>query len=101
MTERDCPCLVEPQSFDTYTAIRFVGVDATEGRYGEVRLKQCKTCDRYWLDYFFEKEAFTGSGRYILGRISGTEAERMTPEMAVPYLESLEWYLYGGTFFGG
>ena len=94
-----CICLNLPLPFDHYEKIRFIGRDETLGRFGEVTLKQCRHCQRYWLHYFVEYEAYRKSGRYFMGLITAADAETMRPEMAVDYLGSLDWHLYGGSYF--
>lgn len=78
-----------------------MGIDETNGRFGEVSLKQCKVCGQLWLHYFVEYESFTGSGRYFMGMISPEVAETISAESAVEYLNELEWHLYAGSFFSG
>jgi hypothetical protein len=99
MTDSNCLCLNAPLPYDQYAAIRFIGVDETEGRFGEVSLKQCKHCGRYWLHYSVEYEHQSGSGRYFMGVITPEAAKGLTPEMAIDYLDALDWHLYGGSYF--
>lgn len=94
-----CICLNLPLPFDHYEKVRFVGRDDTHGRFGEVTLKRCRHCQRYWLHYFVEYEAYRRSGRYFMGLITAAAAETMTAEMAVDYLGNLDWHLYGGSYF--
>jgi hypothetical protein len=101
MRKQPCPCLDAPLTFDRYEVIAYLGVDTTHGRYGEVTIRRCRHCGRRWLHYRVEYEAFPGSGRYFMGLIAPHAAETLTPEAAVPYLNSLEWHLYGGSYFGG
>jgi len=98
---KSCICLNEPLGFDCYDDVRRLGVDSTNGRYGEVNLWRCKLCDRYWLRYQVDYEAFTGSGRYFMGPISLEKAEALAPDEAITYLNQLEWHLYGGSYFFG
>ena len=98
---KSCKCLNKPLSFDDYDEVRRLGVDSTNGRYGEVNLWRCKRCGRYWLRYQVEYEAFTGSGRYFMGLITPEKAEILAPDEVVPYLNQLEWHLYGGSYFFG
>jgi hypothetical protein len=86
--------------FQGYDTIRFIGVDTTNGRYGEVSLWQCKQCDRYWLHYLVEYEASTNSGRVFMGLITPQIADSLAPNDAIDYLDGLEWHLYGGSYFG-
>lgn len=95
-----CVCLDEPQPADTYDTVHDVGVDETNGRYADVRVLRCKHCGRHWLHYQAEYEHFSNSGRYFMGLISFEKARNLLPEKAVDYLQSLEWHLYGGSYFG-
>jgi hypothetical protein len=88
-------------SFDHYEAVRRLGVDSTNGRFGEVDLWRCKRCGRYWLRYQVEYEAFTGSGRYYMGLITPDSASTLSADEAIPYISQLEWHLYGGSYFNG
>jgi hypothetical protein len=76
-------------------------VDATAGRFGEVTLLRCPACGQYWLRYALEYEHESESGRFFLGVIAPDVARGLGPEAAVGYLESLGWYLYGGSYFRG
>ena len=58
-------------------------------------------CQRLWLRYFVEYEAFSRSGRWARGLISEAEAEVIAPEDAPAHLERLPSYLYGGSYFDG
>ena len=81
--------------------VRILGVDLTDSRYGDVKLCECKHCGTYWIRYHIEYESYTQSGRWFLGLISKEKAESLKPEEAVPYLESLDWYYQGGSYFFG
>ncbi|MFI4976610.1 MAG: hypothetical protein ACHP84_18905 [Caulobacterales bacterium] len=78
-----------------------VGCDETEGRFADVTLNRCRSCGRLWLRYLVEYEAFNRSGRWARGLISDEAAHTITPETAVPFLNGLDWYLYGGSYFDG
>jgi len=96
-----CICLDLPQPFYHYEKVKFVGRDETNGRFGEVNLRRCLHCGRLWVHYFVEYEAYRASGRYFMGLITPEDAEKLTAETAVVYLNSLDWHLYGGSFFDG
>lgn len=96
-----CICLDLPLPFYHYEELKHIGVDLINGRYGQVTLKRCLHCQRLWLHYFVEYEAFSRSGRYFMGVITPQAAETITAETAVEYLESLDWHLYGGSYFDG
>ena len=72
-----------------------------DDHYAEVSLLVCSSCGQRWLRYFYELEAFTASGRWYLGAITGEQAARMTAESAKATLESLNWYFYGGSYYWG
>lgn len=101
MREQPCPCLDAPLASDRYEVIARLAVDTAHGRYGEVTIKRCRHCGRRWLHYRVEYEAFPGSGRYFMGLIAPRSGETLTPEAAVPYLNGLDWHLYGGSYSGG
>ena len=100
MNEQLCKCLNEPMLFDQYNKVRHLGVDETHGRFGDVELRQCKQCGHHWLHYSVEYEAFTGSGRYFMGLITLEVADTLSSDKAVEYLNTLDWHLYGGSYFG-
>ena len=79
---------------------RFVGVDKTNGVYGEVAVERCRSCGRFWLEYRVEYEYFTASGRWFRGLVDAETARRVTPESAVATLESLPGHFFGGSYFG-
>jgi hypothetical protein len=76
-----------------------IGVDETNARFGEVTVRTCRSCARRWLHYLAEYEAFTASGRWILGLLPADLPLPLTPANAVPLLNSLPWYQYGGSAF--
>lgn len=95
-----CPCLYAPLASDQYKVVAYLGIDPTHGRYGEVTIRACRHCGCWWLHYLVEYEAFPHSGRYFMGLIAPYVAETLRPEAAVPYLNALDWHLYGGSYFG-
>lgn len=95
---KDCVCMKPPFDFKDFD-IRNIGTDGTSGRYGEVNIHKCKKCGNHWLHYFVEYEAFAKSGRWFKGVISENEIESITPKNSITFLESLEWYFYGGSYF--
>ncbi len=94
---RACAC-DDPQARYTVFDAEFVGTEPEH--YGEVSLLTCRQCQRVWLRFQLEYEAFTASGRFYRGLISRKAAQQVTPENAVAILESLEWCIYGGSYFG-
>lgn len=78
-----------------------VGVDDTEGRFADVTVQRCRDCERYWLRYQVEYEAFSRSGRWARGLIDRPTLKLIAPEAAVGHLHGLDAYLYGGSRFDG
>ena len=76
-----------------------IGVDKTNGRFGEVSIETCKRCNRKWLRYFVEYEEFSKSGRWYRGLISEEVASTVTPQSAVEVLGNLDWHFSGGSYF--
>jgi hypothetical protein len=96
MTE--CRCMSPPFDYQDYDT-KPLGVDETNGRFGEVSVQTCKTCGRQWLHYFVEYEAFSKFGRWYRGLVSAEVLHLLKPESVVALLESLPWYFYGGSYF--
>jgi hypothetical protein len=86
---------------DRYEPVASLGVDETNGRFGEVTLLRCRRCGRLWLRYAVEYEAFSESGRHYMGLISPHRARRLKADEAAAYLDSLAWHLYGGSYYHG
>lgn len=97
------PCRCEaPPILATLFDVKFLGVDPTNGRYGEVTLETCRECGARWLCYAVAYEGFTGSGRWFRGLLDASpenENGDPTPEGAVAVLAALPWYLAGGSYF--
>src|SRR5690606_3724726 len=93
-----CRCFIPPLHYMNYEKVT-LGVDKTNGRFGDVSLFTCIHCGTKWLHYYAEYESFSRSGRWYKGIISDKEAKEITPESAVAYLEGLDWYIFGGSFF--
>jgi hypothetical protein len=92
----ECDCLESgPKSRNK----EFIGVDKTDGRYGDVSVLTCKDCGRKWLHYFVEYEAFRASGRWFEGLLPDDLATPLIAETAVPILDALPWYIRGGSYF--
>ncbi|MGU3375548.1 hypothetical protein [Chryseobacterium sp. M5A1_1a] len=93
-----CGCEKPTSNYTEYRSSE-LGIDQTNGRHAEVTIQQCKLCQRIWIRYFVEFEHFTKSGRWYKGIVTKKDRSQITPENAVEFLESLEWYVYGGSFF--
>jgi hypothetical protein len=91
-----CPCFTAP--LRRWADAGELGMDS---RMAEVSVLTCPDCGQLWLRYFYEAEAFTGSGRWYLGPITPDQRATLTPQTAKSVLESLGWYHYGGSYFGG
>ncbi|HUE82841.1 MAG TPA: hypothetical protein VMM84_12080 [Pyrinomonadaceae bacterium] len=68
--------------------------------YAEVSVLVCRSCGQHWLRYFYEHEAFTGSGRWYLGAITPEQLSALTADAAKSLLEGLDWY-YRSAYGGG
>jgi hypothetical protein len=95
-----CDC-ESPQARGALFEHTFIGIDQTTGRFADVSLQRCRSCEKDWVHYFVEYEAFSHSGRWARGIVSAEEARSITPEIAAEFLHGLPWYLYGGSHFGG
>jgi hypothetical protein len=91
-----CTCFTAPSTH--LIAVKELGLDS---RLAEVSVLNCQECGQYWLRYFYEVEAFTGSGRWYLGAITPEQFASLTAEQAKGALEALVWYYYGGSYFQG
>ena len=78
---------------------RSVGVDETNGRFGEVSVDTCKVCGQMWLHYLVEYESFSESGRWYRGPVTPEMVESLRPEQAPELLASLPWRFSGGSYF--
>lgn len=76
-----------------------LGVDETNGRFGEVSVETCKACGNVWLRYFVEYEFYSESGRWYRGLVTREMLQSLKPEQAPELLTNLPWYFYGGSYF--
>jgi hypothetical protein len=91
-----CSCFTAPGKYlviDTE-----LGMD---NNYAQASLLVCPLCGQHWLRYFYELEAFTASGRWYLGAVTQDQVAGLTAEKAKEILESLTWYFYAGSYYGG
>lgn len=91
-----CRCLVAARG--DLELVRDLGLD---DHLAQVSLLACPECGTYWLRYSYEVEAFTGSGRWFLGTLPARQVLALTVASARETLERLDWYYYGGSYFGG
>ena len=93
----DCTCMVLDYvkwDFDE----KPLGRDRNEA---DVALRTCRHCGRVWLYYHYESEAFSRSGRWYRGLVSAQAAASVGPDDALKSLTKLDWYICGGSYFGG
>jgi hypothetical protein len=76
---------------------RYLGTDRY---YADISVRTCKLCGRHWLNYHYENEAFTASGRWYRGLIPPDQVDSVSAEGAREFLGKLDWYLCGGSFYG-
>jgi hypothetical protein len=93
----NCKCFT-PSVLGNYEE-SLLGVDQTNYRYADVAIKKCTSCGTNWLHYFVEYEAFPQSGRWYRGVIPDNELDAIKPETAVAFLDKLDWYIFGGSYF--
>lgn len=98
MAAVDCRCLTPPFHHTDFES-REVGVDESAGRFAEVSIEQCRACERKWLRYFFEQEAFSESGRWYRVLISDAEAASVTATTALELMSRRSWHFCGGSYF--
>ena len=94
-----CVC-EEPAAPLTLFESRYVGCDDTNGRFADVTVERCTACGHLWLQYRVEHEAFGRSARWARGRITPEDAAGVTAEMAAQHIDTLDWYIRGGSYFG-
>nr|WP_314491581.1 hypothetical protein [uncultured Chryseobacterium sp.] len=93
-----CGCEKATQSPSDYRT-SIIGTDSTHNRNADVSIVQCKLCQRIWILYTLESEDSPQSGRWFKGIVSKKYLSTITPENAIEYLENLDWYIYGGSYF--
>ncbi|MGC4041822.1 MAG: hypothetical protein QM710_13835 [Flavobacterium sp.] len=93
-----CICETPPLSYLNYIEC-YIGVDKTKGRFADVDINMCIHCRRKWIRYLVEFESFTKSGRWYSGIVNDDDIKNITPENSIEYIESLDWYLFGGSYF--
>ncbi|MCE3074606.1 hypothetical protein [Chryseobacterium gwangjuense] len=93
-----CACEKPTSDYTEYRSSE-LSIDQTNGRNAEVSIQQCKLCQRIWIHYFVEFVSVSQSGRWYKGIVSKKDRSQITLENAVEFLESLEWYVYGGSYF--
>ena len=92
----ECRCLAG--QLDQLTVTKDLGLDS---RFAGVSVLLCPDCKQHWLRYFYEAEAFTGSGRWYLGAITPEVLAALSVEDAKRTLQRLNWYFYGGSYYEG
>jgi hypothetical protein len=93
-----CACEKPTPNYTEYRSSE-LGSDHTNGRNAEVSIQQCKLCQRIWIHYLVKSENPSQAERWYKGIVSKKDRPQITPENAVEFLESLEWYVYGGSYF--
>jgi hypothetical protein len=91
-----CACFTAPPTH--LIGAKDLGMDT---QLAEVSVLICQDCGQHWLRYFYEVEAFTGSGRWYVGAIAPEQFATLTVEQAKGVLENLSWYYYGGSYYEG
>lgn len=104
--DQKCQCHASSQTYEQAkklfgNAEEFLGVDKTEGRFGEVSTYGCLECGTKFIRYRIEYPPFKNSDRWYIGVANDAIIQqlRSKPEGVVPYLEQLDWFIFGGNFF--
>lgn len=95
----NCQCMTPSNYRAGDYSMANVGIDETNGRFGEVSIATCNFCRKQWLCYQLEYEGFERSGRWYRGEISPEDAGHVRPENAVAMLDRMGWYFAGGSYF--
>ena len=96
--DSDDSCLCFQTPYQSLSIYRELGTDRA---FAEATVLICRSCGRHWLRYFYEREAFTASGRWYLGALAPGQLSALTADSAKSVLESLSWYYYGGSYYEG
>jgi hypothetical protein len=95
----ECACLLDGTRNPDVIDERYIGSDETSGRFADVSLRRCSRCQRLWLRYAVEHEAFSRSGRWAEAPIDEKAAETTTPEAAAEFLNHADFYIFGGSYY--
>lgn len=93
-----CICYNPPIFYKDFNS-SFLGVDETNGRFATVTIDICKHCKTKWVNYLVEIESISNSSKWYRGVISDEFEIIITPENVIKYLEKLEFYIFGGSYF--
>lgn len=94
----ECTCEKLPPDYKNYIS-SYLGQDSTNGRFADVTIQQCINCKRKWINYLVEFESFSNSGRFYKGIVAEEDLPKITPQNSIKYIERLDWYIYGGSYF--
>lgn len=93
-----CSCHEIPVDHTIFSS-SFIGVDESEGRFGEVTLLSCNICRNSWVQYFYEVEAYTASGRWYRAWVDPLFLPELNESNTLSYIENSRRYIYGGSYF--
>ncbi len=93
-----CVCERLPPNYKNYIS-SYLGQDSTNGRYADITIEKCIHCERNWVKYLVEFERFSKSGRFYMGIVAENDLPKLTPKNTIMYIEKLDWYIYGGSYF--
>ncbi len=68
-----------------------------DDNFAEISLGRCRSCGQHWLRYYYVVEGISGSGRWFMGAVD----KSVGAEDAKGVLESLPYYVCGGSYFDG
>lgn len=93
-----CICYKPPLSYKDFDS-SFFGVDETNGRFATITIDICIHCKTKWVNYLVEVESISNSSKWYRGIISKDFENIIEPENVIKYLETLEFYIFGGSYF--
>lgn len=94
----ECPCMNPPFDHSGFKR-KFVGTDEAGGRFADVAVLRCRRCGQRWLDYRFEIEGFSGSGRWYRVPVEKADATRVTATNALASMARFPWHFCGGSYY--
>jgi len=92
-----CGCEKPNQSSSDYRTSK-IESDNSNDNGAEVSVLQCRLCQRIWILYVTNSQ-LSQSERWYKGIVAKKDLSSITPENAIEYLEKLDWYIYGGSYF--
>jgi hypothetical protein len=95
----ECHCMNPPFCYLDFDSVS-LGEDKTQKvNTTEVTIETCKSCGPKWIMYFFEHPLIGHSGTWHRWLITDEMASFVRADNAITFIEGLEWYFRGGSFY--